>query len=89
MAKDLKRGVYPLMLVRTHVTLVTAMQVEHDEDGNPRQITLEHYDPNDLMSSNEDFRYRRFTIDRAGIFRGQLIWNITARPHHQLGCYLL
>jgi hypothetical protein len=77
------------MLVRTHVTLVTEMRVEHDEDDNPRQITLTHYDPNDLMTSNDDFRYRRYTIERDGTIKGQLIWNITHHHFTQVGCHFI
>jgi len=80
MYNDLKEGRYPLMLVRKHVTVVLAMNIEFDEDDNPRRIELTFYDPNDLMSSEEDYRFRNYTISRDGLIEGRLIWNITKRP---------
>ncbi len=87
--EDLKKGRYPLMLVRYHVTLVTGITIERDDDGNPTTITLTHYDPNDLMSSEEDFRSRSFSIDSDGQISGQLIWNITSRPSILTMCFLI
>jgi len=87
MYADLKLGRYPLMLVRKHVTLVTGFDVVRYPSGNVKQVTLKHYDPNVIMSSERDFRSRsyRFSEDGSKI-EGTLIWNITPRPLTRLYC---
>lgn len=85
MHKDLKNGEYPLMLVRTHVTVVTGMTVERDEAGFVSGITLRHYDPNVLISSEQDFFERTYTFSKEGFVSGRVIWNISPRAT-KIGC---
>lgn len=85
--KDLLNGEYPLMLVRKHVTLVTGMNVTRDSEGYITTVTLQHYDPNGVMSSEHDFSERTYHFTREGKVFGQLIWNISPRAT-KLGCLL-
>ncbi|HXH74493.1 MAG TPA: hypothetical protein VNJ08_05985 [Bacteriovoracaceae bacterium] len=83
---DLLKGEYPLMLVRTHVTLVTGMSVERDLEGHVSRVTLHHYDPNIIMSSQNDIYDRSYDFSKDGkSIDGQLIWNISPRST-KIGC---
>lgn len=83
--KDLLKGEYPLMLVRTHVTLVTGMSVVRDSEGYIKTVTLHHYDPNIIISSERDIFERTYTFTRDGTVSGRLIWNISPRST-KIGC---
>ncbi|HAZ12554.1 MAG: hypothetical protein A2X86_11855 [Bdellovibrionales bacterium GWA2_49_15] len=88
--QDLRRGEFPLMLVHDHVTMVTGLSVERDSQGYLRQLTLKHYDPNTVMSTDRDLRDRTYIFSRDGKeISGTLIWNITPRSLTHLGCFLI
>ena len=88
MYKDLNNGRYPLMLVRNHVTLVTGFIVKKDWNGHVKEVTLKHYDPNFILSSNGELETRTYTFNVDGMETGNapLIWNITPRPLTRLYC---
>jgi len=88
MYQDLKKGRFPLMLVRNHVTLVTNFQVKRNSDGYITKVILSHYDPNRILTSNGDLRKRVFIFSKDGSeIKGRyLIWNITPRPLTKFYC---
>ena len=79
--KNLKEGRYPLMLIRSHVTLVTKFRVIRDSEGFITDVIIRHYDPNMIMSTNRDLYKRVYKFNRDGsIVNGRLIWDITPTP---------
>ena len=85
--ENLKKGRYPLMLIRSHVTLVTNFKVKRDSEGYITHVIIRHYDPNVIMSTNQELYKRAYKFNRDGSrIKGRLIWDITPTPIFRSYC---
>ena len=60
---------------------MTKFIVKRDQEGHVSRVIISHYDPNVIMSTNEDLYKRLFDFnnDESSI-NGRLIWDITPTP---------